>query len=130
MGRHTDQAPHDGRIDAGLVADQEHDAVALRVDGVERGDDRRRAAVGEVDVLDHVDAMQVDGVAYVRRGPAEGHDQLVEPARSSHGQRVVEQRRAPIRQELLGLPEAFRRAGGQYESGDEHTQPAMSSSSA
>ncbi len=65
MGRHADQAPHDGRIDAGLVAEQQHDSVAARIDGVERGDDRRRATVGEVDVLDHVDSVQVDGGADV-----------------------------------------------------------------
>ena len=106
------------RGNAGLVREQQHEHLGLRVDCGERGGDRRRASLPELAVLDDVDAVQVDGPANRVRAAAQDADELVELAGASGGERVVEQRPVAVRQQLLRLAEAQRAAGGQHEARD------------
>ena len=89
--------------------------------------DRGRAAGAEVVVLDDLGPGQVDGLAD-RGGRAADHaDELVERARAGGRERVVEQRRPAVREQLLGLAEPPRPAGGEHEAGDPAGQRAATS---
>ena len=114
-----EQLRHGCGGDAGLVSQQQDQDLAAGIDGGERGCDRRGAARAEVVVRCDLDAVQVDGLRDLGRAAADDTDQLVEVAGARGAEHVVEERRRPVRQQLLGLAQPLRAAGGEHEPGGE-----------
>jgi hypothetical protein len=115
----VEQRVHGCRGDPRLVPQEQDHHVAVRINRIDGNCDRGRAALAEVPVLEHLRARQVDGRPdLVDHAAADDADQLVEVAGARRRKRVVQQRRAAVREQLLRLAEALRATRGQNEAGD------------
>jgi hypothetical protein len=71
---------NDANAHARLVAEHEHEHVAAIIDVLQRGGDRRRAAIAVVRVLHDLDPAQVHPAPHLRRRAAHHAQQLIERA--------------------------------------------------